>query len=531
MTHRSEAPHGRRWFELAFRWACLAVLATSVLGCRGSTTPDRVEPSSDASTKEPTAESAGLRLLVIDDPALAKSISRQWQAMTGEAMDVTERTAAEYEASQAEPLAVDIVIYPTGLLGTLAERNQVAPLPNDVLQNSTFRRRDLLSMVRLRETVWGETVYAVPLAAPQFTLLYRQDLFEKLQLQPPRSWTEYAETARKLADRAALGDAAPPADRPWSGTLEPWGPGWSGLMYLARAAAYARHPNQYSTLFDFGTLEPRLTSPPFVRALDELRAIAPAAGADRAVTMGPEEVRRAIAAGECGMAITWPSPYGGTSGAGEGTGADAADSAGDADGAASTAKPASSATSEVGSRLRVARLPGSVEVYNVGESKWERRGEDDAPHVSLLGVSGRLASVTRSSLRGRAAFNFLVLLSSAEWHPRVLTASPAAGLFRASHAAEPRGWMDEFWSSQAAAEYGRLVEQIQKEDGWLLAPRLPGRGAYLAALDECVGQSVRGDGPSDQALAAAAERWNAITNERGRTEQRRAYRRCLGLEK
>ena len=66
------------------------------------------------------------------------------------------------------------------------------------------------------------------------------------------------------------------------GTVEPLARGWAGLVLLARAAAYAKERDNYTTLFDEKTLEPAIAGPPFVRALEELVAAAKLGPADAA---------------------------------------------------------------------------------------------------------------------------------------------------------------------------------------------------------------------------------------------------------
>jgi hypothetical protein len=62
-----------------------------------------------------------------------------------------------------------------------------------------------------------------------------------------------------------------------------------------------------------------------------------------------------------------------------------------------------------------------------------------------------------------------------------------------------------------------------------LVPRIPGVDEYLAALDEAVDETVRlGAAPQD-ALAKAAQRWEEITDARGRDSQRPAYWKHLGI--
>lgn len=496
-----------------------AVLVLCLAGCAGC---DPTPPDDVAATKSGEATSQGgddepasvipLKLLIVDDPPLARAIARQWEAMTGKKLDVVEQTTQELEA-HAGPLDADIVLYPTGLLGTLAERKQIVPLPEDVAGGKLLRRGDQLEMTRLRETVWGETPYAAPLGTAQFVLFYRRDLLEKLGASPPSTWAEYQALAEKLATRPA--DESPSAsatERPWNAVAEPSGPGWGGLVLLARAAAYARHRSQYSTTFDFTTLEPRLTSAPFVRALEELTAAAKL-GAQAQGTRTPQEARRAILAGECGLALGWLGP--------------ARDEA-----AGDGASPAAGAAEEsLAGQIAIAALPGSPDVFNASQSKWEQRGPDEPTRVSLLTAAGRLGSVTSTSRQARGAFNFLAMLSAGEWHTKVVTASREAGLYRNSHVDAPAVWVEPNMPLSTATEYAKLVRQMQRDQLWLAAPRIPGRSEYLAALDEAVAAAVAGQATPAEALRTATEQWEKITDSRGREEQKRAYRRCLGLEK
>ncbi len=79
--------------------------------------------------------------------------------------------------------------------------------------------------------------------------------------------------------------------------VEPLGADWASKVLLARAAAYAKHRDYYSTLFDKDTMQPQIASPPFVRGLEELVAASkPNAAVSLAAT--PADARQAILAGD-----------------------------------------------------------------------------------------------------------------------------------------------------------------------------------------------------------------------------------------
>ncbi len=181
------------------------------------------------------------------------------------------------------------------------------PLEREALADVQFARRDLFPLQQSGEVRWGREIYGVPFGSPQLTVFYRKDLFEPLGLSPPATWTEYQQLAAQLADRETVSShISLPEDGAWHAVVEPLAAAWSGKLLLTRAAAYARHRSQFSTLFDARTMEPLIAGPPFVKALSELVAAAKL-GPSNATSMGPAEARREFTAGRCAMALSWPT--------------------------------------------------------------------------------------------------------------------------------------------------------------------------------------------------------------------------------
>ncbi|MCU0983176.1 MAG: extracellular solute-binding protein, partial [Pirellulaceae bacterium] len=200
--------------------------------------------------------------------------------------------SAELGDPRRKRLAADAVIYPSGLIGELAERGWIVPLSDDSIGSPEFARRDIFDLLRQHEIMWGDQVYAVPLGSPALTLIYRPDMFEKLGVKPPESWQQYGERCAQLARSRDLlvGSENGPGD--WHAVAEPLGPGWASQVLLARAAAYARHRSYFATLFDLQSMEPLIASPPFVKALEELVAQVRRSGLDQAHARGCLEVAR-----------------------------------------------------------------------------------------------------------------------------------------------------------------------------------------------------------------------------------------------
>jgi multiple sugar transport system substrate-binding protein len=461
-------------------------------------------------------EGIKLRLVVAGDPELADAAARlrgEWISQTGSEFQVDSMT--EQDLADAGSLAADAVVCPSYQLGTLAQRKQIVPLPKKAASDESRNWSGIFELLRLREAAWGADIEGVPFGSPVFTCYYRADLLKKVGRKPPQTWSAYQEVAELLADRKNLGQSAPSAEASWSGTMEPLGPGWAGLMLLARAAPYAKHRSNYSTLFNIATMEPLVAGPPMVRALQELVAAAKL-GPPEQLQADPAAVRAAFWQGHCGMAISWPSAASGYLGS-----------------AARTGKvgglPIRTEKSE-DILVGFVELPGSQQVFDVGNRTWSNRSEDEDVHVPLLAVAGRIGAVAGTSAQPEAALQLLLWLSGDEISPQVSAASPATTLFRQSQVKSPQPWVEPQMPAAAAAQYAVATQQTFLHQQWLFAPRIPGRAEYLNALDEAVQRAVRGEQSPLEALHEAATRWEKITERLGVPQQRAAYLRSLGLE-
>ena len=92
----------------------------------------------------------------------------------------------EKDLLKGDQLPTDAVLCPSWLLGVLAERELLAPVPKQVLHNPDWA--DVFPLIRLREAVWGKQTLAVPFCSPVLCCYYRADLLEKLGRRPTIRW-------------------------------------------------------------------------------------------------------------------------------------------------------------------------------------------------------------------------------------------------------------------------------------------------------------------------------------------------------
>ena len=475
--------------------AVLLLLALVVPGCWGQ---KKLEPTPVKRAPET------VRLLVPGDPALAEAIRRlkgEWHAVSGNSLEVIEQLSLR---ESNEKQVFDALIIPAIDLGDRVATGGLVPVPADLRDDPAAAWSDFFLLVQ-QGVAWGDNVWGVPLGQPQLTLLYRRDLFERFKKSPPTTWAEYQALVKFFAKRENLGDAAPPADQPWHATLEPTAPEWAGRLLLARAAAYAKHRDNFSTLLNIDTMEPLIAGEPFVRALTELVA---AAGRD-APRLDPAGVREAFFAGQSAMALTWP------------TAAKASASGGD-DGE----KGSESDTIKVG----FAELPGATQMFNFATGKWDTRNPDESVHVPVVPLAGLTGVVSKNSHHAMAAFELLIWLSGEKWGTRVAGRSDQTTLFRRSQLAEIGRWVEPGIDRTAARQYGQVVSDGMSRSVWVDGLRIRGSERYYLDLGEAVASALEGTQSPADALSAAAEKWRQTTERVGLDVQKASYRRSLGLD-
>lgn len=468
--------------------ATTLLIGALLAGCPGGSGGDDAGGTSTSKPPPP------VRLMVVGDDDLAAAIEREWTASGRGEFELQVARPADLE--NVARLPADVVIYPSGMVGELRERRLVAALPDWTTDGDGLNRGDILPLVRKAETTWGHELVAAPFGSPQLAVLYRKDILEKLKQKPPATWQQFDELAALIADSHEIADLSGVDSSAWQPVAQPLAKGWAGQVFLARAAPYVRHPDHYSALFDYQTMQPLIDGEPFVRALEEVvRTSAQASLEDTSATVAQRLLR-----GECALALTWPTrtvdwPEGEKS---------------------------------IDAPLGCVEMPGTMDVYNFAKTGWESR--DQPQHVPLLAVSGYMGSVSASARHTRSAAEALVWLTSAETGQNISAASGACSPYRTSQMSSAASWVSRDFGSDVAAEYADALQAANARSLWLSSPRIPGREEYLSALDAAVRTAVTGEKTPQLALADAADQWRRITEKYGVEKQRKAYMRSLGLQ-
>jgi len=485
LTQRSFAKRDLRHLAIYFAFLCILVS-----GCQ------KTKDSDKSADDEASRESAEIHFVVIDDQPLAKAIERQVPARIGTKVVMQQMSADEFNRLDFDQLKTDVIVYPSWMLGSMVERQLLMTIPKYVLELEQTAHGDVLPIERRIVSRFGDRELGFSLGSPSLVLHYREDLFRKLALAPPKTWAEYQTAVDKLQAWHASQNLNQPLI--WSATCEPLQSEWAAQILLARSAAYIRKYGTYSTLFDIDSMEPLINQEPYAKALTELAAAVKNSPHDLR-SMQPADVKRAILQSECAMAITWP------------------------------AKGDTNANVSDDQQVSIAELPGSATVYDFSSQSWKSRDDKLPRSVPLIGVSGRLASVARSSQQSSSAFKLLALICGKEMIAKVSPSSENTSISRTSQLGNASAWIGPQYSPGADQDYAQAIERWNDDQLYLMSLRIPGREEYLQSLSEAVGKTLDGGDPQT-ALDETAARWREITNAHGLEKQKTAYLRSLGIK-
>ncbi|PHR98725.1 MAG: hypothetical protein COA78_25775 [Blastopirellula sp.] len=466
---------------------CLLFFAMSSLGCN--------QPDADQTGAATATESLmPISLVVIDDAQLAEAISREWMAQSAQPLQVQNLSADELWALKR--LEADAIIYPPQHLGELVQRKWIEPIPNSVHDNEVLAESDFFTLIRRNENRWDNQLQALSLGSPVLVFMYREDIFEELQLTPPTTWEEYQVCVETIDASLQKLTQFPNLK---SATLEALTDGWKAKTLIVRTAAYAKHQNNISILFNFASMQSNLHQPSFIKAAEELIAVEQTIP-DELKNLTPYEVGDEFLAGKSAMAVGWFRPL------------------------------QQKDLDRISWPIGITKVPGSRETYNQFEANWVTHSADNAISVPVISSSGQVASISSRSANTRSTALCLIRLTGSELGFPLSRASDKTGLSRNSAVPLMSSWLDDRrFTKELAAKYGKVVSNQLNGNQAVSALKIPAQQEYMQSLETSVEQMLKGEKTAKDALQSASDQWNEITERIGKDEQKQAYNQSLNL--
>ena len=483
----------------------IGIFALSALvGCNETVEPKKDELETVVVVPDP------LVMLVVGDADVGERIARQWRALEDGELELVGMSVQDFVANDFKaPEDVDVLVYPPNMISELVNRDRIRKVPGDLIQSPDFNKIGLLKHFRVSIIRHQGETWAVPLGAPNFSLLVNSAVVAEKFV--PKSWSKMD---RALSRVASFDEENPDGIQYPAKVDMPLAERWAAWTFLARAAPSVCNRGKLSTVFDRGNIKPLINQRPFVEALEQLKSIA----SERSYELDPAGVFRLMQSGHSAIAMAWPSV------AFDPSLTPPVDEA-VSDGAATGDLNQNLTQSE----FSVYPLPGALRWYDQKSQRWMIRAKSDEKRVGLIGFSGLVASVAKESLNEQTAWGFLKWLPDKAISKVTMAESALSGPFRASHLGEMTRWTGDWVSETSAFQYADVIEQNHQRGVVLMFPRIPQASRYLEALDVAVRQVIAGELEAQAGLDAVALQWDDITDEIGRESQRKRLREVTGI--
>ncbi len=471
-----------------YRLMALFVALLVFAGCNSGKKQD-----DDGGGKSNKISKHDLKVVMYGNAELKSLIEGQWQSAGHEIeLTVIDELDPDPEKQKAQISGQDVVIFPPSSLGDFVKREWIQPVDYRSLDNELLAVNDILRLQKRDLVQYDRDIWATAMGSPVFCLVYRQDVMDALGVDAPTTWEQYLTIAKRLADQTGKlkdkdGNVLP------TKVLEPTAGKWASHLLMARTSSAVCQRGRRSIEFALTDANPLIGSPPFVKALENLKACQDAHPQEPAT---PNQIFESIAKGEAALAITWPT--------------------------------SSVEFEESISGLAVAPLPIWKERYDSMTKNWMTR-DSEAEHPVLLGFDGRLASVVYGAINKESAEYFLAWIASPEIQQRVWSRSPNCSLSRISQVRKPYAWCGTNSPRQVADDYATFVRESNESGLAMMSTRIPAANEYLAVLAQQTSRALKGEVEAAAALKQAAKEWDAITDKIGRDDQAKAYRASSGL--
>jgi multiple sugar transport system substrate-binding protein len=330
-----------------------------------------------------------------------RPLSRAWQEATGATVEWVAIPPDDLYATISQSLAsgevgFDITQAAGTWEGEMLGGGHMLPMPDAVKNAPEYDYDDIVPYLKGPTRAWDGVVYGASIDGDMHHFNYRKDVFSDADLAaewtasggegaygPPATWQQVQAYSQFFQGKAGADG------QPLYGILDPVArSGGLGTYFLfSRASAYAKHPDDPAFFFDPETMAPRINSPGFVRALQDIVD---------AVPFGPPDQQdgewldtlNGFLAGQGTMAHWW---------------------------ADIGANEYSSADSVVQDKVGFSILPGSPDTYNHATGAWDTiPGNNFAPYLAFLGWGLYVSQASEGRGVSAAAWDLVKHLSSRE---------------------------------------------------------------------------------------------------------------------
>lgn len=443
-----------------------------------------------------------------------RPLSRAWEEYTGATIQWIDVPQAEIFSKIQQGVATgeiefDVMEGGAPWEGDILGRGLANAMPDWVKEQIEID--DYVRLLQPPVGTWDGVTYRISIDGDCHNFNYRSDVFFSPDLAAewtaaggegdwgvPTSWQQVQAQTQFLADKQIDGNDI----YGYLDVVKPGG-GFSWYFFASRATAYAKNPNSPAWLFNPSDMTPFVNNPAFARALQDMVDVIQVeppdqTNADLLATLGQ------ILGGTGAMTAWW----------------------GDVGSNVYT-----SDQSVVQDKMSFSILPGSPDVYDNEAGEWVTVGDGQlnfAPNEAYIGWG--LYVTQKSEERGvtEAAWDLAAHLGGKDLSTWTAIYPSGFQPYRNSHF-ELSFWTDAGYPPEFAEAYLASQSDSYNHPNGAIEPRIPGIFDYYIAAEEEVALAVAGQKPVQEALDAAAAKWEEITDRNDRQSQISLYQAALGI--
>lgn len=446
---------------------------------------------------------------------LFRGFLKPWEAYTGASIKWIDLAQADYNARLQQSIAtgtVDFDICEMGapFEGDVCGKGLTSEMPGWVKTQIDFD--DYVNYLKPPVGTWNGKIYRVCIDSDCHTINYRTDYFSdpglakawkdeghKGEWGVPKTWQKVAEVTKFMKGKKVDGkEVFGFLDQP-----KPWG-GFSFYFLASRATAYVKYPGEKAWMFDVDTMKPRINTPGWVRAIQDVVDNLPYNPPDQINADPGTTAFQQFLVGTGGLLEWW----------------------GDIGTVAVT-----SDTATVGKQILFDILPASDDVYNHKTGKWDvlPTGPNIAPNMAYLGWGIYvMKTVDADSKKHKAAWSAAALLGDKDLS--MWTSAYPSGFqpYRQSHN-DIAIWVAGGYEENYIKSYMNSQTTSYNHPNNAIEPRIPGIFQYYSIAEDELAKVYAGKLTAQQGADNVAKLWEALTDKIGREKQIGFYKASLGL--
>ncbi len=360
---------------------------------------------------------------------------------------------------------------------------QLAVVPDGYPGLDELQWNTTLRGLRDRVAKRGSVPMVMPFSSPTLVCYYRKDLLDKASLEPPKTWNDY-HTLIGMIDEWA----------PGLKVAEPLGPEARVAGFAARAMAYSHPEGSLSLFFDLTSGKPLVSSPGFVRAVEELKSAAPSL--EDSWTLSIADCRRELLEGRAAIGFAF--------------------------------EPVLGADNEVqrgdGVELAFCPVPGSTKVYNRSLDEWK---ETDLNQPGLVGIDGLVACVVKGDTTAELA-GFSLLTAVADRIMKSLD-TPVRGVTAEWQVDAASDLFKPLTETEARSYVGATVK-LSRSTNLVRHLPIPNGDAFSKVLAEVLSPESLAQKSANEIVSDLGKRWSELIEKHGKDAFVKSFRWNSGLK-